>query len=177
MQIRRELISIALYLALAYAVASAAYEIALGSTAAAVVADKYDYSVKIPNSTYAVSIDSLPRNVYKTTKEIAGIFIGLPLCTFLTALATVGIALLKTRTWHPSELAVAVASAFASVVPFCYAAFGTWKYESLSRDDVDTWNAVDPRFMQVLSQMYKVVVITAIPTAGWVTLLVLLAIS
>ena len=165
------LLGIALYVTLIYIVGTSVYEAILGGKAAAVVASYYDYSYPIPNSTVTIAIDALPRDVYKDTKTVAGILLSMGIAALVCSLGALCVSWCpcfpNTRAWFPNALALGFASGFMAILPFSYAAFVVWKYNSMSQADKTLWDSVDVRFMQVFSEMYKILIITAVPFGAW----------
>ena len=174
------IIGLVLYISLAYTLVVASYEMIWGVEAASVISDRYDYSYNIPNTTISISIDALPRDVYKDTKALASILLTMSACSFmLSALAIASICWKRCRSqipnaWWPNELFVALATVAVSMLPFAYGAFILWKYDTMSEQDKTTWNNVDSRFMHVFSQSEPLLIMTAFPFAFWFIVCVVL---
>uniref|UniRef100_A0A6C0CMP8 Uncharacterized protein n=1 Tax=viral metagenome TaxID=1070528 RepID=A0A6C0CMP8_9ZZZZ len=154
-----------------------------GVEAASVISDRYEYSYNIPNTTISISIDALPRDVYKDTKALASILLTMSACSFLVsgvAIASICVKNFRSRmpnAWWPNELLVAMSTFAVSMLPFAYGAFILWKYETMSEQDKTTWNNVDSRFMHVFSQSKPLLIMTALPFAFWSIVCTVLAIQ
>jgi len=176
------ILGLALYTALVYVLVVASFEMMWGVEAASVISDRYDYSYNIPNTTISISIDALPRDVYKDTKALASILLTMSACSFLvSAVAIVSICSKSCRSqmpnaWWPNELLVAISTFAVSMLPFAYGAFILWKYDTMSEQDKTTWNNVDSRFMHVFSQSEPLLIMTALPFAYWSIVCIVLAI-
>lgn len=152
------LIGVSLYVAMAYIVGVSIYETIVGSKAAAVVIDNYDYSY---NGT--ISINALPRDVYENTKSIAGIFLGMGAVALLACIASLCV-MFAEKMWYPNAAILFIGNCSMSVLQFTYGAFVVWKYNSLRASDKELWDIVDQRFMDIFSEMYKSVILTALPS-------------
>ena len=167
------IIGLVFYIALAYTLVVASYEMMWGVEAASVISDRYHYSYNIPNTTVYISIEALPRDVYKDTKALASILLTMSACTFLlSSVAIASICWKKCRSqmpnaWWPNELFLALSTFSMSMLPFSYGAFILWKYDTMSEQDKTMWNNVDPRFMHVFSQSEPLLIMTAFPFAAW----------
>ena len=59
---------------------------------------------------------------------------------------------------------LALGSMAITVVPtFCYSAFITWKIHDLKQSDIDTWNSVDPLYIENLNRNENVMYATVVP--------------
>jgi len=153
------LIGILLYATMVYIVGVSIYEMIVGSKAAAVVIDNYDYSY---NGT--ISINALPRDVYENTKSVAGIFIGMGSVALLACMASICVMFVERKMWYPNVVILFIANCSMSVCQFTYGAFVVWKYNSLRTSDKELWDTVDRRFMEIFSEMYKSIILTSLPS-------------
>jgi putative flippase GtrA len=148
-----------------YSVGFGIYEAYLGGRSAHLVVQYYDYSISVPNSTLSVAIDALPRDIYKNTKENAGLLLTFGLIGVLGTIVAVGFLFWKEK--ESAVLSLSVANASVTLIPFCYSAFLTWKVHSLSTRDKETWDSVDPNFVKLLWKMEDVMIATVVPGVFW----------
>jgi hypothetical protein len=176
------IIGIMVYVTLAYTLLIASYEMVWGVEAANIIRDRYDYSYNIPNTTVYISIEALPRDVYKDTKALASILLTMSACSFVCSMMAIAGICWKTlrskipNAWWPNEVIVGLANFSASMLPFAYGAFILWKYDTMSEEDKTTWNNVDSRFMHLFSQSEPLLIMTAFPFAYWSIVCIVLAI-
>ena len=163
------ILGIGAYITLAYTLIVASFEMVWGVEAASVIADRYDYSYNIPNTTVYISIEALPRDVYKDTKALASI-----LLTMGSLSLTIGAGTLvficypkKCSPWWPNELLTGLSSFFTSMLPFAYGAFVLWKFKTMTETEKSVWDDVDPRFMQVFSRMEPLLILNGLPFGVW----------
>ena len=168
------IIGIGMYLTLVYSLIVSSFEMFFGVEAARVIMDRYDYSYNIPNTTVYISIEALPRDVYKDTKALTSILLTMSALTYLLAILAIAnmICFNKCRPWWPKEYLVGLMSFSTTMIPFAYGAFVLWKYKTMSDADKDVWNSVDSRFMYVFSQSETLVILNAFPFAVWTVLCV-----
>lgn len=140
----------------------AIYQIVIGGQSAKLVAEYYDYSLPINGTNVRVSIDSLPRDVYKDLKNAAVIF----LITGVVGVVGSVAGLIKKQ----NEL-IYFANLILVSLPFCYAAYLVWKFRSISSDDATVWNNVNTRFIGMLKKSIGILVTTSIGAFVWLILI------
>lgn len=153
------------------------YESYVGREAIKLAIEYYDQSVPVsPGSPIRVSIDSLPRDIYKNTKETAYIMLS---CGIV---GTVGnIIVIVYSAWVQDRkkflLGTALASLVVILIPFCYSEFITWKLYSLSDKDEATWNLIDTGFIDNLRRVEKLAIVMLVPCVLWLVIVWFLVIT
>jgi hypothetical protein len=161
----------------AYSLSIGIYESYVGGEAAKLVAEYYDQSVPVsPGSPIRVSIDSLPRDIYKNTKETAYIMLFCGIIGAVGSVVVVGYSA-WVRDREKFLLGAALANLVVILLPFCYSAFLTWKLNSLSDADEATWDSIDTGFIDNLHRAEKLLIATVVPGSFWVVVVCVLAIA
>jgi len=153
------------------------YESYVGREAAKLVAEYYDQSVPVsPGSPIRVSIDSLPRDIYKNTKETAYIML---FCGIIGAVCSIIVIVYSAwvRDRDKFLLGTALASLVVILIPFCYSEFLSWKLHSLSNKDEATWNLIDTGFIDNLRRAEKLAIAILVPCVFWLVIVWFLVIT
>lgn len=161
----------------AYSLSIGIYESYVGGEAAKLTAKYYDQSVPIsPGSPIRVSIDSLPRDIYKNTKETVYIML---FCGIIGVIGSVIVIFCSALVLDREKflLGAALANVVVILLPFCYSAFLTWKLHSLSNADEATWDSIDTGFIDNLHRAEKLLIATVIPGVFWIVVVCALAIT
>lgn len=166
---RTVMYGVAIWAAFAYILGISLFQSAIGGKAATTVIDNYDYSYHFPNSTVSVAIDALPRDIYKDTKNAAGLFLTFPILALTGCVFACGYGFYK-RQYYPEEFSLLISSGCAGTITFGYASFMVWKINSLSSDDRVVWDTVDTRFLEVFEAMKGVLAVTVIDFTVWVVI-------
>ena len=153
-----------------YSIGIGVFECYIGGRSSILVSKYYDYSVPI-NGT-SIAIDALPRDVYKNTKDVAGVYTifgaaGLFFCLYFFGLLIYNKLAAEVSKMHFISV-VTGANASVIILPFCYSAFITWKLHSLSDSDINTWDTVNPEFIQLFKYSEKLMIATVVPGCLWV---------
>ncbi len=163
-----KIITIILFIGIlsAYSVGIGIYECFTGGIAANLVIEYYDYSMQVNGTDVRIAIDALPRDVYKNTKNLAGILIffgaaGI-ICT-IGALIYGAYLRSKSNALYGSILS----NIIIILVPFCYTAFLTAKLHTIDNDDVEFWNSIDKEFIRGYYRAQNIMIATIVPGVVW----------
>jgi hypothetical protein len=145
------------------------YECYLGSVSVRLVSEYHGYSAEIGNST--ISINSFPRDIYSDTKTNAALMIFCGSTGIIMVLLSLWM-LCYTKKFMIFLVCLIVANISVIVIPFCYATFLTWKYNSMSSNDKIIWNNVDTGFIDNLKHSQDLLIATVVPGVVWFIALV-----
>ncbi len=153
---------------LLYSAAIGIYECEMGGIAAGLTIEYYDQSFPISEgSPIRIAIDSLPRNIYKNTKETAYVMLFCGVLGLIATIATVVYTMFK-RDVEEFIIGAAASNAPVIAVPFCFSAFLTWKFHSMSDADTATWDSVDTGFVDNLARGEGLMIATVVPGVFWI---------
>jgi hypothetical protein len=150
-------------LTIIYNIAIGIYECAIGGEAAKLTVKYYDSSFEISNtSNIRISIDSLPRDLYKDIKNTSVLLI---VCSCLALILQIGsfAHFMMYRNQLTFNYSTFFSNAFIVIAPFCNSAFLTWKLHDMSQQDIDTWNLIDEGFINILEKNLSILIVTVFP--------------
>jgi hypothetical protein len=142
-------------------IATGIYECYMGGQSAKLIANYYDYSEN------NVSIDAYPRDIYKNTKQTATIMLLFGAFGLVCALIGSLVSIYNCNKEYFMFGSV-VGNMSVIVIPFCFSSFLTWKLNSLSEKDINTWNNIDVGFVDNLHNANALMWATLIPGICWV---------